>query len=344
MSAIQNMKVALVGNPNSGKSTLFNALTGLNQKTGNFPGVTVDKKSGFSKLNNLVSAEFIDLPGTYSLYPKSLDEQVTVEVLCNLDNPDHPDVTIVVADATNLKRNLFLVSQIIDLKKPMILVLNMMDLVEKEGDVIDTVRLSEKIGVKVIGVSARNKEGIEQLKQLLLQDLPIPQYDFINIKNLDSQLDKNKFQSQESVERYKVINRIVEECITQKSEVKPQSFTNKLDNILTHRIWGYAIFLTILFFIFQTIFFLAAFPMNWIEVLFVWFSDMATQMLPEGEVTNLLVNGILAGLSGIVVFVPQIALLFAFIAKHRDINAINTHVSPHGSDSGFNEMYVGAAA
>ena len=132
LSEKSTIKVALVGNPNSGKSTLFNALTGLNQKTGNFPGVTVDKKSGFSKLSPTLTAEFIDLPGTYSLYPKSLDERVAFEVLCNSENEDHPDVTIVVADASNLKRNLFLVSQIIDLKIPVILVLNMMDLVEKE--------------------------------------------------------------------------------------------------------------------------------------------------------------------------------------------------------------------
>ena len=406
-----SLKVALVGNPNSGKSTLFNALTGLNQKTGNFPGVTVDKKSGFVKLNrsiqrqasetknpdtenngiekqklkdeitsdsqlpiknyrhattSTISVEFIDLPGTYSLYPKSLDERVAFEVLCDPTNEDHPDVTIIVADASNLKRNLFLVSQIIDLKMPVILVLNMMDLVEKEGDVIDTIRLSERLGVKVVGLSARNKEGIETLKHALLQPLPVPQYDFIDIKKLAPELiektaaivntnidfaafliinnfpqvnyfdakpdkkekitailnasaaDSNKLQSQETVERYKVINRIVEECITQKSAIKTESFSHQLDSILTHRIWGYTIFLVILFFIFQTIFFLAAFPMQWIETLFVSFSNIATETLPPGEFTNLLVNGILAGLSGIIVFVPQIALLFAFIAILED--------------------------
>lgn len=360
------LKVALVGNPNSGKSTLFNALTGLNQKTGNFPGVTVDKKSGLAKLNSTVTAKFIDLPGTYSLYPKSLDERVAFEVLCNPNNEDYPDVTIIVADASNLKRNLFLVSQIIDLKIPVILVLNMMDLVEKEGDVIDAIRLSEKLGVKVLQVSARNKEGIETLKRALILPLPVPQYDFIDIKKLAPELvekiaaivkvnsdfaafqiinnfseihyfdtksdkkekiaailkassvDGDKLQSQETVERYKVINRIVEECITHKSAIKTESFSHKLDSILTHRIWGYAIFLTILFFIFQTIFFLAAYPMKWIETLFVSFSTLATQTLPHGELTNLFVNGILAGLSGIIVFVPQIALLFTFIAILED--------------------------
>ena len=359
------LKVALVGNPNSGKSTLFNALTGLNQKTGNFPGVTVDKKSGFAKLNSEVTAEFIDLPGTYSLYPKSLDERVAFEVLCNSENVDHPDVTIIVADASNLKRNLFLVSQIIDLKIPVILALNMMDMVEKEGDVIDAIRLSEKLGVKVVGISARNKDGVEVLKQALLQPLPVPQYDFIDIKkiapdaiekvksvikvksdfvafqiinhlsdisflhNKEMQIkitdvlntliiDNNKLQSLESVERYKVINRIVEECITHKSAIKTESFTQKLDSVLTHRIWGYAIFLIVLFFIFQTIFFLAAFPMEWIESLFIAISELTANILPQGELSNLIVNGIIAGLSGVVVFVPQIALLFAFIAILED--------------------------
>jgi ferrous iron transport protein B len=361
----KNIKIALVGNPNSGKSTLFNALTGLNQRTGNFPGVTVDKKVGSARLNDTLIAEFIDLPGTYSLYPKSLDERVAFDVLCDERNEEHPDVTIIVADASNLKRNLFLVSQIIDLKIPVVLALNMMDMVEKEGDIIDLVRLSERLGVKVVGLSARNKNGIEELKKSLLEPLPVPSYDFIDIKKLapeiiervksvqkvksdfaafqlannlaegsfdksDKQkqkvgdalntliIDQNKLQAQESVERYKVINRIVEECIIRKTAVKSKSFTQKLDAVLTHQIWGYLIFLLILFFIFQTIFFLAAYPMEWIETMFVSLSGWASNVLPQGEVTSLLVNGILAGLSGVVVFVPQIALLFAFIAILED--------------------------
>lgn len=365
-SGRSSIKVAFVGNPNSGKSTLFNAFTGLNQRTGNFPGVTVDKKVGVARLNATTIAEFIDLPGTYSLYPKSLDERVTFEVLCNSENPDHPDVTIVIADASNLKRNLFLVSQIIDLKIPVILALNMMDMVEKEGHVIDTVRLSERLGVKVVGISARNKEGLTELKQALLEPLQVPAYDFIDVKKIapeaiervksvipvnsdfaafhtinvikDSDLshkknsnqrkvadalntliiDENRLQALESVERYKVINRIVEECLTRSSAVPTKSFTQKLDSILTHRIWGYVAFLIILFLIFQTIFFLAAFPMKWIETLFVWLTSWATQTLPTGELTSLLVNGILAGLSGVVVFVPQIALLFTFISILED--------------------------
>jgi ferrous iron transport protein B len=366
LSEKTSIKVALIGNPNSGKSTLFNALTGLNQKTGNFPGVTVDKKSGTAKLNSNVIAEFIDLPGTYSLYPKSMDEQVAFEVLCNPANEDHPDVTIVVADATNLKRNLFLVSQIIDLKIPVILALNMIDLVEKEGDVIDTARLSERLGVKVIAISARKKTGIEEIKRALIEPIPVPQFDFIDIKKLAPDLidkissiikvnsdfaafqiinnfsqityfdkkstirdeiyltlktatfDSHKMQTQESIERYKVINRITDECIIEKSKIKTETFTHKLDAILTHKIYGYAIFLIILFLLFQTIFYLAAFPMSWIESLFVIISEKSAAVLPKGELTNLFVNGILAGLSGVVVFVPQIALLFCFIAILED--------------------------
>lgn len=358
------MKIALVGNPNSGKSTLFNALTGLNQRTGNFPGVTVDKKIGTVKLSETVTGDFIDLPGTYSLYPKSLDEHVAFEVLCNEENPEHPDLTIIVADASNLKRNLFLVSQVIDLKIPVILVLNMMDMVEKEGSTIDIVRLAERLGVKVVALSARSRNGLDELKKAILQPLPVPAHDFIDIKkiapeiiervrsvqkvqsdfmafqmanNLDERpdkrdkkasrvadalntliIDKNKLQAQESVERYKVINRIAEECIVLKRVAGSKSITQKLDSILTHRIWGYLTFLVILFFIFQAIFFLAAYPMDWIESLFVMLSDWASGALPPGELTSLIVNGILAGLSGVVVFVPQIALLFAFIAILED--------------------------
>ena len=355
------LKVALVGNPNSGKSTLFNVLTGLNQKTGNFPGVTVDKKTGSAKISAIATAEFIDLPGTYSLYPKSLDEQVACEVLCDADNEDHPHVTIIVADASNLKRNLFLVSQINDPKIPVILALNMIDMVEKKGDVIDTVRLSEKLGVKVIAISAREKNGIEVLKQALLQPLSIPAYDFIDVKKIAPEaiekvravkncksdfsafqlinnlseikteeqkqvvkalskliIDRNQLQSIESMERYKVINRIVDECVTQKEAIQTRSFTHRLDSLLTHRIWGYVIFLGTLFLIFQSIFFLAAYPMQWIENLFVLLSTLSSEALPPGELSNLIVNGILAGLSGVVVFVPQIALLFAFIAILED--------------------------
>lgn len=370
----KTIKVALVGNPNSGKSTLFNALTGLSQKTGNFPGVTIDKKTGSVKLKSHHTppsgggwegfAEFIDLPGTYSLYPKSPDEQVTFDVLCNSKNTDHPDVVVVVADASNLKRNLFLVSQIVDLKIPTILVLNMMDLVEKHDETIDILRLSELLRIKVLAVSARAQQGIEELKQSLLESLSIPGYNFIDVKKLapqlvekissitgvnndfvafhtisnfsklestnkqqkqqialainDAKVDITKLQSQETIERYDKINVIVDACLVKKHAQQTDSFTNKLDKLLTHPIWGYVIFLLILFLVFQTIFFLASYPMDWIENTFLLFSDWVSSALPPGELSSLLVNGVIAGLSGVVIFVPQIALLFTFIAILED--------------------------
>ena len=365
---ITSLKVALVGNPNSGKSTLFNSLTGLNQRTGNFPGVTVDKKTGIAKLatasGKSITAEFIDLPGTYSLYPKSLDERVAFEVLCDPANEDHPGVTVVVADASNLKRNLFLVTQIIDLQLPVILALNMMDLVEKAGMTIDTALLSERLGVPVIPVNARKKEGIAELKKAIASaPKPSPRV-FINSIALSVQLldeikslsgvsvnyaafqvannygmmsyfderkekrehlesilsnagfDAKKVQALESVGRFKI--KLVEECVSVKEEPAKDSLTSKLDKVLTHRVWGYAIFLGILFLIFQTIFSLAAYPMEWIELLFVKISQWGNSTLPPGALTDLLVNGILSGLSGIVVFVPQIAMLFFFIGVLED--------------------------
>ena len=168
----KNLKIALVGNPNSGKSTVFNALTGLSQKVANFPGVTVEKRTGFFNLENKstgkkISAEIIDLPGCYSLYPKSIDERIPFQVLCDPDDESHPDFVIVVADASNLKRSLFLSSQIIDLKIPIVLALNMIDLAGRKGLEIDTKRLSEKLGITVIPMNARRKQGIAELKTAL---------------------------------------------------------------------------------------------------------------------------------------------------------------------------------
>jgi ferrous iron transport protein B len=363
----KSIKLALIGNPNSGKTTLFNVLTGLNQKTGNFPGITVDKKSGNIYLSDGFTAEIIDLPGTYSLYPKSLDEEVSCRVLCDKNNPDHPDAVIVVVDASNLKRSLFVASQIIDLKIPTILVLNMMDLVEKQGQKINIQLLSQELGIKVIGLSARNNKGIELLKQAIAESLLIPQIEFINSKALAPELideiaaiiphksnfdvlqainncgndtklnyhnseiqnklktaltskviDYNKLQSDETIERYKKINKVVEACTTKNTAVATLSFTKRLDNILTHKIWGYLIFLGILFLVFESLFYIAAFPTEWIESAFVYLSDYSLQHLPPGELTDLFVNGILAGLGGIIVFVPQIGLLFAFIGILED--------------------------
>ena len=365
----KTIHVALVGNPNSGKSTLFNVLTGLNQKIGNFPGVTVDKKTGLIELDNgstKITATLIDLPGTYSLYPKSLDEEVAFQALCDPENEHFPDVTILVADATNLKRSLFLCSQVIDLKMPVVFALNMMDLAKKHKVSIDTEKLSKRLGVPVIKLNARSNEGVDELKKAIalttqqtrdeiiqihkiapdtieeMKKIVNVNCDFsafilannlniISLVNLNSdkkaalqklldhhQFDAKKLQALESIERYKVISEIMDETVSEGKEKTTNSLTKKLDNLLTHRIWGYVIFLFILFIIFQSIFTFAKFPMDLIESLFIQLSAFATQHLPRGVLTDLLVNGIIAGLSGIAVFVPQIALLFAFIAILED--------------------------
>ncbi|HEV7231344.1 MAG TPA: ferrous iron transport protein B [Bacteroidia bacterium] len=361
------LKVALVGNPNSGKSTLFNALTGLNQRTGNFPGVTVDKKTGLVKIRNERNAvireiEFIDLPGTYSLYPKSLDEKVSYEVLCDSNNEDYPDVTVVVADASNIKRNLFLVTQLIELRRPVILMLNMVDVMEKQGVRINRERLSALLGVPVVYSNAREKKGVSELKDLLASDIPVSDEKFFHeepspalyeavrkivpvesayaawqvlcnydhfasfnpgvkqrLKALAAEygFDETSFQARESVERFGEISTVVDKSV-ETLDLDHESRTHKIDRVLTHPFWGYLIFLAVLFTLFQAIFFLAAYPMGWIESFFVGISHWSSDHLPKGELSALLVNGILAGLSGVVVFVPQIALLFAFIAILED--------------------------
>jgi len=366
-SSLRTRKVALVGNPNSGKSTLFNALTGMNQRTGNFPGVTVDKKTGYAKYNpgkgvSLTEIQFIDLPGTYSLYPKSLDEQVTFDVLCDPANVDYPDCTVVIADASNIKRNLFLVTQLIELRRPVILVLNMKDVMEQRGITINLEKLRSHLGIPILYTNARKKEGVDELLKTLTEPLPLStQVFFTNkpdpalLEDLNQILpvagsyavwqilnnykhytglkpeikkkiedllkkysfDPTAFQANESVVRFHSIGIIVTDSVEEKSK-SSKTITKRIDEVLTHPIWGYVIFLVVLFLLFQSIFFLAAYPMEWLESLFVGISKWSSAHLPTGELSALFVNGILAGLSGVVVFVPQIALLFAFIAILED--------------------------
>ncbi len=365
-------KVALLGNPNSGKSTLFNALTGLNQHTGNYPGVTVDKITGEAILQDdksgaPLTAYILDLPGTYSLYPKTLDEEVCYNVICDDKNPDCPDAAIIVADATNLRRSLFLATQVLDLGIPSVLVLNMIDFAKAKGLHIDEEKLSRALGIPVLFTNARKKTGIEALKKILASGLRPPGKTLIDVKKfiepalLDEvrlmfpsktgyglyqavnnqagishfktepqkadkikeliksyHYEKHKVQTAMTIERYKFINDIVRDCVSVNEEEKRKSLSARIDRALTHRVWGYFIFLLILFLIFQSIFFIAPYPMKAIEFLFVKISEAGRNYLPPGELTSLLINGILAGLSGVVVFIPQIALLFAFIAILED--------------------------
>jgi ferrous iron transport protein B len=359
------LRIALVGNPNTGKSTIFNTLTGLNQKVGNFPGVTVDKKIGFSKLSDHTSLEIVDLPGTYSLYPKSADETIVFEVLSDKNNPSHPDLVLIVADATNLKRNLLLYTQIADLGLPIIIALNMMDLAAKSNMEIDVDELAKRLNVPVVPIAARKTQGIEELKKAIQyhsnQAIQTPTIDVELIapdlirsisKELDldnpyvalqiahqyhnlryltkAQINKieafekeydfhsQKSQAAETIARYNFINDILLDTVKYNSAALEENISNKIDHYLTHKIWGFVIFIAILFAIFQSIFAWSEYPMYLIETVFVWLAEIGHRYLPEGALTNLLVDGVLAGLSGVMVFIPQIALLFAFISVLED--------------------------
>ena len=370
MAKSNKITVALVGNPNSGKTTLFNALTGLNQKVANFPGITVDKKVGACQISQLASknkidTEFIDLPGTYSLYPKSMDESISFQVLCDPKNEHHPDVNIIIVDASNLKRSLCLATQVIDLKTPCILALNMMDLIENDGVEIYLKLLEEKLGVAVVPINARKKIGIGNLKQAILNVQERENKNsFVDIKNLcpnliediqkllnkagdynafqiacnyntitdfskqdkaklDNIISEHKFiakrlQATETVRRYKAIDQLLEECVEYPENSKNNSLTQKLDNILTHPIYGFAIFLGVLFLIFQAVFSWSEYPMEIIDNFIYQLSQFVANSLPQGALNSLIVDGIIAGLGGIVIFVPQIAFLFAFIAVLED--------------------------
>jgi len=362
----KQLKVALVGNPNTGKSTLFNLLTGLNQKIGNFPGVTVDKKTGTYKLPTGQEAQLIDLPGAYSLYPKSKDEGLVLEVLANTANEIHPDVVVFIADATNLKRNLLLFSQVADLKLPTIIALNMMDLAKRGGVHIQVDKLAQKLGVRVVPISARNAEGIEELKQavadassLATQTDTIDFSEFLNpsaLLELQTELGLKELyealllahqyeqigflstnqkeyiaawvaahdfksqdlQAKETIARYNAINEVLFDTVQTDIQPLGESYSNRIDRVLTHKIWGLGIFMLILFTIHQYIFSWSAYPMSLIEDAFVWLGNTAHQLLPAGQLTNLVVDGVLSGLSGVLVFIPQIAILFAFIAILED--------------------------
>ncbi|PTQ95893.1 ferrous iron transport protein B [Mucilaginibacter yixingensis] len=360
-----DLRVALVGNPNTGKSTLFNVLTGLNQKIGNFPGVTVDKKTGTCQLPDGRTAEIIDLPGTYSLYPKSKDESIVFSVLADKHTDTTPDLVVIILDATNLKRNLLLYTQVADLKIPVIVALNMTDLAGKSGIIINTETFSQKLGVPVVSISARKAKGIDELKQAIAFANKVPlQLDSIDVESIAPALiadisaevktdnpyfalqlahqhehlksltseqsdriealeQKHSFHSQkaqatETIARYNFINELLADTVTQPENAREESMSNKIDHVLTHKVFGFVIFIGILLFMFQSIFAWSAYPMDLISSGFVLLQDWLHKALPAGPLTSLLVDGIVAGLSGVLVFIPQIAILFAFISILED--------------------------
>ncbi|QJW89358.1 ferrous iron transport protein B [Spirosoma taeanense] len=355
--------LALVGNPNAGKSSLFNQLTGLRQKTGNFPGVTVDKKSGTWPMDAHTSATVVDLPGVYSIYPKSLDEQLVTDILANPAHPDYPDVAVVVVDASNLHRNLLLFTQVADLGVPTVLALNMLDVARQEGKEVNSVRLAMRLGVPVVRINARTGEGIDQIKKAVLGQIEEPtlpgklffdpadeveglivdtkaqyqldnnylalqyliQHDGFSFLNqqqrvgLDALIEKHQFseptfQANETITRYKRIAVVVAEAVTNQRPANQPTWSQKLDRVLLHPIWGYAIFAFILLLIFQAIFAWAQPFMDAIDTGVAWLNGQLKDNLPPGPLTDLLTDGILAGIGGILVFIPQIAFLFFLIA------------------------------
>jgi ferrous iron transport protein B len=328
----KTISVALLGNPNSGKTTLFNAITGLNQKTGNYPGVTVDKHVGVAKTKAGQKLQITDLPGTYSLYPKSLDEEVACKVLLS----DEIEAAVVVTDASNLRRHLLLATQVIDLKIPVVVALNMIDEAEKLGLKINAEELSRLLGVKIVTLNSRTREGMEELKDAIANAYSSENsfYDINKIKEFGEENFRdvirkqahndagyksklNVFEEKDTLYRYNVINYIFTKSV-KLPQSATRSFSDKADRWLTHPVYGYLALLVVLFVVFQFIFFIAEYPMNWIEGAFSWLMEWTASVLPAGQLNDLLVNGVLAGLSGIVVFVPQIALLFLFIGLLED--------------------------
>jgi ferrous iron transport protein B len=353
------LHVALIGNPNTGKTSVFNQLTGLNQKVGNYPGITVEKKEGVCKLSDSVKARIIDLPGTYSLNSTSADEQIVVEMLVNEKAENFPDVAVVVADIESLKRNLLLFTQIKDLNIPVILAINMADMMERKGISLDVERLEKELHTKVALISARKGTGINYLKELILDYKNLPTEPVVNVSEIDPKYFENlkktfpgenlykrwltitqdfsfkeseinqpemqdenlrkstpelkRLQQKETILRYLFINKIIKESY--KQDIKSaRDFRSRLDRILTHRVFGYITFFLIMLLVFQAIYNWSSYPMDFIDSLFASIAQWISNSLPPGVLTDLISEGIIPGIGGIVIFIPQIAFLFLFIS------------------------------
>lgn len=355
----KKLNVALVGNPNTGKTSLFNQLTGLTQKVGNYPGITVDKKQGTCNLLDGSSAIITDLPGTYSINPTSLDESIVLETLLNNEGKEYPDLVIVVAEVENLKRNLLLFTQVKDLKIPTILVINMVDQMERKGISLDVAKLETILKTKIVLTSARKKEGIDTIKEAISKYrecdvnplfsisekideeyfkevksslrgfslykswLLITQKKHVSFISEASKhiIDKfkvdgeklKKYQHKETIYRYQYINEVLKKTYSI-DRTQGTDLRSKLDKVLTHRVFGYVIFTSLLLLMFQCVFDWASVPMDYIDVFFSDLSSWSKDNLPEGVLYDLLSEGIIPGVGGIVIFIPQIAILFLFVA------------------------------
>lgn len=350
------IKVALVGNPNVGKTSVFNALTGLNQRVGNYPGITVERKVGFCKIGNETTAQIVDLPGTYSINPSSKDEEVALKALFDSKNNDYPDVVVVVAEVENLKRNLLLFSQIKDLGFPVVLAINMADRMELKGISIDVSELEKQLDTKIALISVRKNQGINELKQLILNYQTFSTHSFLDLKKVDephfelmeklypnqnpyqvwlhhsqqipfegistvlgsnytpkTESEIKRIQQRETIKRYQLIGEILKKTYVIDAS-KATDLRAKLDRIFTHKVFGYVIFFAIMLLVFQAIFEWSAIPMDFIDGSFGSLSEWAKSVLPEGKLAELISDGIIPGIGGVVIFIPQIAILFLFIA------------------------------
>lgn len=361
----EEIKIALVGNPNSGKSSLFNILTGLRQSVSNFPGVTVDKKIGSAVLNDGSKASIIDLPGLYSLHPNSGDEKLVVNVLTDPNGQYYPDLILYVADATNLERHMLLATQIVDLKIPMIFVLNMIDILDEKNQKVNTKHLEEYLKVPVVAISGRNNRNIGSLKEEVQSFITNGKNNFVKkealykiptaLNNLTQEIqdilkssnnyrakiighhhewlnyldeaqkngiqwsvarnsfDNIKNQLDETMSRYADFGPVARKVVSQDPN-RERSFTDKIDAVITHRVLGPIIFFAIMLFVFQAIYSWSEAPMDWIDQFFAFSGNLVRGILPEAWYTDLIVDGIIAGLGGILIFIPQITILFLLIS------------------------------
>jgi ferrous iron transport protein B len=328
-----HIKIALLGNPNAGKSSLFNGLTGLKQKTGNYAGVTVDRLEGqtiYSWNDQHYELSVIDLPGVYSLFPKSNDEEIACKTLVNPD--EKIDVVVIVADATNLKRNLLLATQLIDLKFKTVLALSMIDEANSQHIKIDRIGLQNTLGVEVVPIDSRKQIGFNKLKEAIVNAKISDSFFYdINSTFLSDHKTYKEFivsalsdptdahvENADKMYRYNTINYMVAKFVKSPEQLSRKEITSKIDAVTTHKVFGYLVLLAVLFLVFQFIFFISETPMNWIEKFFLQMGDLVKTHLPPGQLNDLIVNGIIAGISGVVMFVPQIAFLFLFIGFLED--------------------------
>jgi ferrous iron transport protein B len=353
------LNIALLGNPNTGKTSVFNALTGLSQKVGNYPGITVEKKEGICKLDRTTKGHVLDLPGTYSLNASSMDESVVIELLLNRNSKDFPDVAVVVTDVENLKRNLLLFTQVKDLGIPTLLVINMADQMKRKGITLDIPLLEKALDTKIALLSTREKKGLEELKKMIIDYRQLSTAATISINSIDeayfqnlektfpnqslyklwlvitqdvnfAKLDRKRvsdatdfktaspsnlkrLQQKETVKRYQFINQVLKQGLNI-DRAAATDLRSRLDRVLIHKFWGYVIFFFILMTIFQSIFSWSSIPQDFIDSSFASLSQILSEKLPAGVFTDLLTQGIVPGLGGIVIFIPQIAFLFLFIS------------------------------